>query len=498
MSSARKSVMHPVLIAALVLFGCGTAPNPEFCCLDEADCATFGVSEVRACGVGLACDDHRCVRARCSAAIDCPPEHPVCSEGFCVDCDEAHACVASEPVCDLSTKMCEICSSDADCGSRPEAPYCDGAGCVQCLSSAQCGAAAPFCDSGTCRACRRDAECETHACGLDGRCVPEAQIVWMAPGAGDTSTCTRADPCATFLYMESRLNGRQHVVLEPGVYKSYGGLFAPRLFIHGNGATLIHGPVNGTQATLQLSGPGMVLRDVTVSQTGPGAAALIIGAEGVLLDSVTLAGAAKRLWIFNPSSSPTAKASAVARNLEIVNSIDTVAVEIGSNGELTIEGGEISGGTVGIQGAVGAKVHLVNTLIWGTSQRALELAQAVGDIEFSTIADAGAATQAAPCAVACNPNVRVASSIIWQPSCAVRAADAAGPCTFRSSIVSNGPAPGITNVDPRFANPAARDYHLQSSSPARDATDAGPPLDLEGDPRPRGAGFDLGADEAAP
>jgi hypothetical protein len=100
--------------------------------------------------------------------------------------------------------------------------------------------------------------------------------------------------------------------------------------------------------------------------------------------------------------------------------------------------------------------------------------------------------------VSCNPNLRVTSSIIWQQSCAGAAGDAAGACTFQSSIVANGPAPGITNVDPRFVNPLARDYHLQPSSPARDAVDTGPATDFEGDPRPRGARFDLGADEAAP
>jgi hypothetical protein len=45
-------------------------------------------------------------------------------------------------------------------------------------------------------------------------------------------------------------------------------------------------------------------------------------------------------------------------------------------------------------------------------------------------------------------------------------------------------------------NPANNDFHLGPNSPARDAVDAGPTLDFEGDPRPRGDRFDLGADEA--
>jgi hypothetical protein len=52
------------------------------------------------------------------------------------------------------------------------------------------------------------------------------------------------------------------------------------------------------------------------------------------------------------------------------------------------------------------------------------------------------------------------------------------------------------NLDPRFVNPVARDYHLGANSPARDAVDVGPATDFEGDARPSGPRFDLGADEA--
>jgi len=51
--------------------------------------------------------------------------------------------------------------------------------------------------------------------------------------------------------------------------------------------------------------------------------------------------------------------------------------------------------------------------------------------------------------------------------------------------------------DPQFVDPAHGDFHLRSSSPAVDAgsaTDA-PVVDLDGDPRPSGAGYDIGADE---
>ncbi len=50
--------------------------------------------------------------------------------------------------------------------------------------------------------------------------------------------------------------------------------------------------------------------------------------------------------------------------------------------------------------------------------------------------------------------------------------------------------------DPVFVNPDAGDYHIGSGSAALDrGVDTGVTVDIDGDPRPIGAGYDLGADE---
>jgi predicted outer membrane repeat protein len=60
---------------------------------------------------------------------------------------------------------------------------------------------------------------------------------------------------------------------------------------------------------------------------------------------------------------------------------------------------------------------------------------------------------------------------------------------------------GANNVvgNPNFVNPSQDDYHLRIGSAAADAgTDVRVMTDADGDSRPRGSGFDIGYDEAAP
>ena len=62
-----------------------------------------------------------------------------------------------------------------------------------------------------------------------------------------------------------------------------------------------------------------------------------------------------------------------------------------------------------------------------------------------------------------------------------------------NGIVGTNPVYG----DPRFLNPAGGNYHLDPGSAAIDAGVAEPTIttDIDGDPRPIGAGYDIGADE---
>lgn len=64
---------------------------------------------------------------------------------------------------------------------------------------------------------------------------------------------------------------------------------------------------------------------------------------------------------------------------------------------------------------------------------------------------------------------------------------------------TTGKGQGSIEEDPRLASPLGNDFHLQSDSPAIDAgVDVGLAMDLDGRPRPLGAGYDMGVYEYLP
>ena len=72
----------------------------------------------------------------------------------------------------------------------------------------------------------------------------------------------------------------------------------------------------------------------------------------------------------------------------------------------------------------------------------------------------------------------------------------ATPITVAQAVTATFAAQNEIYGDPRFVDPANGDYHLQAGSAAIDhGVDAGVYTDLDGNPRPKGIGFDIGAYE---
>jgi len=74
------------------------------------------------------------------------------------------------------------------------------------------------------------------------------------------------------------------------------------------------------------------------------------------------------------------------------------------------------------------------------------------------------------------------------------------PLITYSDVAGSWLGEGNIDADPLFLDPENGDFHLTLGSPCIDTgTSVGAPLfDFEGDPRPLGDGYDIGADEYRP
>jgi hypothetical protein len=453
------------LIVVVVVTGC-TKENKLFCCVTAEDCERLQLppGDLRPCDEGLACVQNYCVPQSC----------------------EDSACPASAPVCDKATDTCGGCSEAADCQLFSDQPECNAAtgACVECTVSAQCSAAAPVCDRDVCRKCVRDAECPSGACADDGTCVPEAGIVYLAPDGVDVQPCSRTSPCQLLGFAVSQTTAaRNHIVMAQGLYDQ--GLAsvvvmasttsAPSLSLHGGGAKLVGGNGDGFLAMYL----PVTIRDLELENPTIGdGSAISIGAKATL----------ERVRLRANTGMFVVGAQLTMREV----TIDAATRGILNNGGgITIDRAIIGRGTIGIDSRSGS-LDVSNALIHDTSDVGIDLTDTTAAIKFTTIANAGLGGPSTPSLRRAGAGmVSVVSSIIWTPANPARIG-VAGSMTLTTSIVGPIAVPGAMNNNPSFVDAL---YHLAPSSVARDLVGSGPERDFEGDPRPRGAAYDIGADE---
>lgn len=445
-----------------------TKPNPEVCCTTADECSSLGITDERPCEAGHVCKNHECVIASCS------------TEG----------CTATLPVCNLGADVCDGCTETLECARFPEQQLCNvltGA-CVQCVTGSDCDALKPICDVGECRGCELDSDCTSGACDDTGACVPQSEVVYIDAAGTNLGTCTPTSPCRTIDFAVTQTTAsRSHIVMAIGAYTQTASIDPPdtlaaRLWLHGSGASFAAPPANDGSAFV--ARVPMTIRDLTLISAGGTAFFGDSGGE-IRLERVTIDGGTRgaSLGPLTLLKDVTFKPAGIALLLGITSRLTANRV--------VFEGG--SGQAIAGTG-VDVVVDISNTLVYGTTDLAIDLPYAAGSLSFVTIADSGTDSGAGPRAVVCSANLTIRSSIIWAPGTTTRAP--VQGCSLSSTIAGPTTVPGVTNANPMFVNALNGDYRLAPGSPARDVVDIGPAMDFEGDPRPQGMRYDVGADES--
>jgi hypothetical protein len=119
-------------------------------------------------------------------------------------------------------------------------------------------------------------------------------------------------------------------------------------------------------------------------------------------------------------------------------------------------------------------------------------------IRFSTISANQAQLAGVGVSCAVPGTITFDDDIIWNNIVVSGEAQVAGNgCAYTYSLIGPQANGQNLNMDPQFVDPQGDDFHIRVVSPAVDVGDAtaAPTADYDGDTRPQGAGFDIGADE---
>jgi hypothetical protein len=380
----------------------------------------------------------------------------------------AYALVA----CHINPNYCPGAPLD-NCSLRQDAADSDAA-VVTCTDNNSCSGAQPFCDLGSraCRACSAHTECASEVCLPSGACAAEADVAYVngansLPQGVDAGACTRSAPCKTLGF----------TLGTPATIIRLRGVFKESLTIEDKTVELFAEP--GTKLTTTVV--ETILR--LTSTTNIGLNGIEFACAGTMVSAIEI-----------PS-----------------NNVDV---------KVNLRNSKISKCGIGVLAASGT-MNMSGSTIVTNSQGGIRLEKAAFTIENNFIAENGTlgqsgsafggisvSTPSQPATIAHNTIVGNLQAV---GNLGGGGIDCNSSLSVPFNIVTNNASsvPQINGckADSSFSEPTSNlafgpdKLHLTDQSPSSVKDVPGlncAGTDIDGQPRPFGAGCDLGADEYHP